>query len=63
MSRTDTLKIAQADVETISGHLSNARRGPTLLNRPLAEAKAAVLLLERTARQMRKAFRLEEPSA
>jgi hypothetical protein len=59
-SRADTLKVAQADVETISGHLSSARRGHTLFNRPLDEAEAAVRLLERTARRMRKAFSLEE---
>lgn len=59
-SRADTLKVAQADIATISGHLSNARCERTMFNRPLDEAKAAVRLLERTARRMRKVFELEE---
>lgn len=60
MSREDVLKIAQADVETISRHLSSARRPHSMFTQPRTEAKSAVVLLERTARRMRKAFGLEE---
>ncbi len=60
MSREDVLKIAQADLQTISRHLSTARRPYTTFIRPRDEAESAVMLLERTARRMRKAFGLEE---
>ena len=60
MSREDVLKIAQADVQTISRHLTTARRPHTMFTRPLDEAESAIMLLERTARRMRKAFGLEE---
>lgn len=59
-SRVDILKIAQADMETISRHLSNARRPRAMFNNPIGEAKAAIRLLERTSRRMRKVFGLEE---
>ncbi len=55
-SRADALKIAQADMVTISNHLSNARSQSTMFNRPKDEAATAIMLLERTARRMRKAF-------
>ena len=59
MSRADALKIAQADVETIGRHLSSARHPRTMFNRPSEEAETAVMLLERTARRLRKAFGLD----
>lgn len=60
MSRVNALKIAQADVVTIGKHLSNARSPRTLYNRPPDEAETAVMLLERTARRLRKAFGFDE---
>lgn len=59
-SRTDTLKIATADVETIGRHVANARRPRSIVNYPEDEARSAVRLLERTARRIRKAFRMDE---
>ncbi len=56
MSRADTLKIAQADMVTINNHLSSARSPSTFYNRPIDEAENAVMLLEQTARRLRKAF-------
>lgn len=60
-SREDVLKIAQADMDIIDRHLSVARRPHMTFTRPVDEAKSAVVLLERTARRMRKAFGFEEP--
>ncbi len=60
-SRADTLKIAQADVATISSKLAAARQDRTLFLRPEREVFVAVLLLDRTARRLRKSFGLEEP--
>lgn len=62
-SRADTLKIAQADIETVGRHLAAARRGRTWDNNPVAEAGAAVRLLERTARRVCKSFGLEKKDA
>ncbi len=59
VSRADTCKIAQADVATADRHLANARRGRVLFNLPGDEAENAILLLERSARRLRKAFGLE----
>ncbi len=55
-SRADALKIAQADVVTISNHLSSARSPSTMFNRPRDEAATAIMLLERTSRRLRKSF-------
>lgn len=55
-SRADTLKIAQADVETIGHKIANARRGRVLFNYPEREAEEAIRLLEKTARRLRKVF-------
>lgn len=58
-SRADTCKVAQADLETADRHLANARRGHVLFNLPVTEAENAILLLERSARRLRRAFGLE----
>lgn len=57
-SRADTLKIAQADVETISLCLAKARRGRVMFNYPEDEVDQAVALLERNARRLRQSFGL-----
>ena len=57
-SRPDTLKIAQADIETASHHLAAARRGRMPFNYPVDETWFAVRLLERTAKRLRKSFGL-----
>ncbi len=56
MSRTDELKIAQADLATITDHVAKARQGRGTFNRPLDEVESAVMLLERTARRLRRAY-------
>ena len=55
-SRADTLKIAQADLETIGNHVAKARRWRGGYNYLEDEAAAAVRLLEKTARNIRRAF-------
>ena len=55
-SRQDVLKIAQADVETINKCLARARLGRGSFNDPDGEAEQAVRLLEKTARNIRRAF-------
>lgn len=60
MSKADDLKIAQADLVTISGHINTARQGRTMLHRPQDEVESAVMLLERTARRLKRSFHQEE---
>ena len=60
VSKADTLKVALADTYTVRSHLHAASREYTMFNKPEAEARAAVRLLEKTARRLRKSFRLEE---
>jgi len=57
-SRADTLKIAQADVETIGRKIAKARQGRGMFVYPEDEASDAIRLLERTARNLRKVFGL-----
>ncbi len=59
MSRADELKIAEADLVTITNHVAKARQGRGTFNRPHDEAESAVMLLERTARRLRRAFNRE----
>lgn len=58
-SRADDLKIAQADLVTINNHVAKALLGRGTFNRPHDEAESAVMLLERTARRLRRAFNRE----
>lgn len=60
MSKADDLKIAQADLATISGHIVAARQGRTTFTRPADEVESAVMLLERTARRLKRSFPMEE---
>lgn len=60
MSRADALKIAQADLVTIGNHVSKARQGRGVFNRPHDEVESAIMLLERTATRLRRAFGQEK---
>ncbi len=60
MSQADDLKIAQADLVTIGNHVAKARQGRVMFNRPRDEVESAVMLLERTAKRLRRAFHQEE---
>ena len=62
-SRPDTLKIAQADMETISSKLGRARLGRWNFIVPEQEVEEAVTLLERNARRLRQAFGLNGKAA
>lgn len=62
-SRADTLKIAEADVETARHCLAKARLGRRMFNDPEGEAEHAVRLLERTARNLRRAFNMNGQEA
>lgn len=60
VSQADTLKIAEADMVTARGKISNARMGRTFgAPDPRDEVRDAVFMLGRTARRLRKSFRLE----
>lgn len=55
-SKADTLKIAQADMETVQHKLSRIRGGSYLGYRPENDVVEVIRLLEKTARRMRKAW-------
>ncbi len=60
-SQADTLKVAQADMDSVRTHLANARYAQRRSHRDLQpEVHTAVRLMERTARLVRKAFKLGE---
>ncbi len=56
MSQANELKIAEADLVTVTNHVAKARQGRGTFNRPLDEVESAVMLLERTARRLRRAY-------
>lgn len=58
MSQADALKIAQADLTTIGNHVAKAQQGRGMS--PQDEVQSAVMLLERTAKRLRRAFHQEE---
>ncbi len=60
-SKADTLKVAEADMVTVRGKISGARRGQVFgALSPEVQVRGAVRLMEQTARRLRKSFRLEE---
>lgn len=59
-SKADTLKIAQADVETIAHKLASARKGRGLFLTPEQDVAEAVRLLEKSARNLRRTWGIEE---
>ena len=59
-SQADTLKVAEADMVTARGMISDARRGRTFAApEPKDNVRDAVRMLEQTAKRLRKSFRLE----
>jgi len=61
-SKADTLKIAQADVTTISSRLASARLGRGFMRSPDEDVAVVVRLLEKSARNIRKSFGLNGDS-
>ncbi len=59
-NRADDLKIAQADLTTIGNHVAKARQGRVGFTRPEDEVESAIMLLERTARRLKRAYHQEE---
>ena len=59
-SRTDTLKIARADIVIMGSHISDAQQGRVLgMPEPSIMVRDAVRMMEQTARRLRKSFGLE----
>lgn len=57
-SRADTLKVAQADVVTISSKIASARLGRGMFRDPDGDVEEAVRLLDKTTNRLRKSFGL-----
>ncbi len=59
-SKADTLKIAEADMVTARGKLSAASQGQLFGSLPpKVQVRAAIRMMEQTARRLRKSFGLE----
>ena len=59
-SRTDTLKIARADIVIMGSKISDAQQGRVFgMPDPSISVRAAVYMMEQTVQRLRKSFGLE----